>query len=117
MSKNKEEKNTWIWFIVGFLFPLVGIILFFVWLKNKKKSSKMSIYGVIASFVFCVIFYAFIWPMIQRSIVETTCQTYGEDYHAYRGSYMWCCKNSNDELIGLDGLYCSVPGENSYANY
>ena len=37
----KEEKSTFGWGILGFLFPIVGLVLLILWRrKNKPKASK-----------------------------------------------------------------------------
>ncbi len=40
------------WAILGFFIPIVGIILFFVWQKNKPKCAKKSIIGAAVGFAF-----------------------------------------------------------------
>ena len=37
--------------IVGFIFPIIGLILFFVWRKNKPSAAKVSIIAAAISFV------------------------------------------------------------------
>ncbi len=107
MSKNVESKNSWIWSIVGFLFPIIGIILFCIWNSNKKKNAKMSIIGACIGIALQVLFYLVGWPLIQKAIVENTCQTYGEEYHAYKSKYNWCCKNSEGKIINaVDDTIC-----------
>ncbi len=43
--------------ILGFLFPIVGLILFFVWRKNKPSAAKVSIIAAAISFVLGIIMY------------------------------------------------------------
>lgn len=51
------------WGILGFFIPIVGIVLFFVWRKNNKKSSKAAgigaLIGVIISVILTVVY--FVW--------------------------------------------------------
>lgn len=48
----KEEDNGSIgWGVLGFFFPLVGLILFLIWMNNKKKSSKAAGIGALIGFV------------------------------------------------------------------
>lgn len=54
ISSNKKEKTIG-YAILGFLFPLVGLIVFFVIRKNKPKSAKASLIGAIISFVLSII--------------------------------------------------------------
>ncbi len=54
ISSNKKEKTIG-YAILGFLLPLVGLIVFFVIRKNKPKSAKASLIGAIISFVLSII--------------------------------------------------------------
>lgn len=40
------------WGILGLFFPLVGIILYFVWKSTKPKTAKVSLYGALIGFAF-----------------------------------------------------------------
>ena len=44
------------WWIIGLLFPVVGIILYFIWKKNKKADAK----NVLVGSIFGVIIYLFV---------------------------------------------------------
>lgn len=39
-----DSKSIW-WGVLGFLIPLVGIILYFVWRKTKPETAKIALYG------------------------------------------------------------------------
>ena len=43
------------WGVLGFFFPVVGLILFLVWLKNKKKASKAAGIGALIGFIIKII--------------------------------------------------------------
>ena len=43
------------WALLGFLIPLVGLILFLVWIDNKPKCAKMAGLGALLSVLFWVI--------------------------------------------------------------
>ena len=40
------------WGVLGFFFPIVGIILYFVWRTSKPKTAKVALYGGIIGIVF-----------------------------------------------------------------
>jgi uncharacterized membrane protein len=44
--------------IVGFLIPLVGLILFFVWKKNKPSAAKVALIAAVIGFVLNIIIMA-----------------------------------------------------------
>ena len=43
------------WGILGFIIPIVGIVLFFVWRQTKPKSAKIALYGAVISIVLAAI--------------------------------------------------------------
>ncbi len=43
------------WGVLGFFLPLVGLILFLVWKKEKPKSAKMSLIGAAISLMAIVV--------------------------------------------------------------
>ncbi len=43
------------WAVLGFFFPLVGLILYLVWHDNKPKSARMSGMGALAGFIFSIV--------------------------------------------------------------
>ena len=46
-------------------------------MKEATGELNMTVITVIAIAAIAALFYAFIWPMIQRTIVQNTCNTYG----------------------------------------
>lgn len=54
-----EDTGSFGWGVLGFFFPLVGLILFIVWMNTKPLSSKKAgigaLIGVIASIVLSII--------------------------------------------------------------
>ena len=51
-------------------------------MKEATGELNMTVVTLIAIGAIGGLFYLFVWPMIQRTIVERTCQTYGTTYHA-----------------------------------
>ena len=49
-EKKKEEK-TFGWGILGFFFPIVGLILFILWREDKPKASESAGLGALISFI------------------------------------------------------------------
>jgi len=47
--RNANDDGSILWAIIGFLIPIVGIILFAVWHSERPKSAKMSIIGALVS--------------------------------------------------------------------
>ena len=46
-----EEGGTTGWAILGFLFPIIGLILFIVWKDSKPKSSSAAGKGALIGFI------------------------------------------------------------------
>ena len=44
------------WAVLGFFVPLVGLILWIVWMNDRPKSAKMSGLGALASVIFSIVF-------------------------------------------------------------
>ncbi len=51
-------------------------------MKEATGELNMTVITVIAIAAVAALFYAFVWPMIQRTIVQQTCNTYGPGYTA-----------------------------------
>lgn len=52
-------------------------------MKEATGELNMTVVTLIAVAAVGALFYLFVWPMIQRSIVTQTCKTYGVDWKAY----------------------------------
>lgn len=67
-NTNMQEGSTFGWGVLGFFFPIVGLILFIVWKTEKAKASKSAgigaLVGTILSVVFYIIYFIFIFVMI-----------------------------------------------------
>ena len=51
----EKEGSKFGWGVLGFLLPLVGLILFLVWMKDKKKSSKAAGIGALVGFLLQIV--------------------------------------------------------------
>lgn len=54
-------------------------------MKEATGELNMTVITVIAIAAVAALFYAFVWPMIQRTIADRTCATYGTGWHAVEG--------------------------------
>ena len=43
------------WGVLGFLIPIVGIILYFVWMNSKPKSAQVALIGAVTSIALGVV--------------------------------------------------------------
>ena len=115
-----EEKGNFGWAILGFFFPIIGLILYIVWKSEKPKDSKYAGVGALVSVIcrallivlYIGIFYFALWPAVQGEIVQQTCSTYGKDYVAEKRGDNWGCRNTiTNEYIDPD---YSKSEENDY---
>ena len=51
-------------------------------MKEATGELNMTVITLIAIGAIGALFYVFVWPMIQRTIAQQTCQTYGSQYVA-----------------------------------
>lgn len=51
-------------------------------MKEATGELNMTVITIIAIAAVGALFYVFVWPMIQKSIVTQTCKTYGTDWVA-----------------------------------
>lgn len=50
--------------VASFCFPIVGLVLYFVWKDNKPKSAKHACYGALAAVGAWTVFYIFYFIVI-----------------------------------------------------
>ena len=79
-------------------------------MKEATGELNMTVITVVAIAAIAGLFYAFIWPMIQESIVQNTCDTMGEGYQAYRAlngaDYSECTEARRDSAGGVTWMCC-----------
>lgn len=117
-QQGMEDQGNFGWAVLGFFFPIVGLILFLCWQNTKKKSAKQAGIGALVGFLlktimvpiiiglFGAFFYFGIWPEIQTEIVQETCENkFGSEYRAVKADEEWYCRSSeNGEMIKIDGI-------------
>lgn len=54
-----NDNNNILWRLIGFLFPLLGLILFVLWKENKPKTSLNILIWSIISFIALILFSIF----------------------------------------------------------
>ena len=57
-AQNGADDGSVLWAIVGFLVPLIGLILYFVWKDTKPKNAKMAGMGALVGAIANTILYA-----------------------------------------------------------
>ena len=83
-------------------------------MKEATGELNMTVVTLIAVAALGAVFYLVVWPMVQRMLIQQTCNTYGEGYQATRGQvqsgndsnakiYKWqCCHEESGKCIDAD---------------
>ncbi len=85
-------------------------------MKEASGELNMTVITIVAIAAVGALFYVFVWPTIQASIVSQSCKTYGNEWHAVKGTkdavnggsqakvYDWyCCPK---DVTSLDKNKC-----------
>lgn len=57
MNENANDNGGFLWGLLGFCIPIVGLILFLIWKDSKPKTAKAAGIGALVSVVISVVFY------------------------------------------------------------
>jgi len=98
---SENDTGSFGWAVLGFFFPIVGIVLFAIWNKTKPNDAKKSLIGAIVGFVVPIIMF-FIFVMFALLVVvrlpdeinnyDRCHEQYGERFHyRERRGRSYCC--------------------------
>lgn len=82
-------------------------------MKEATGELNMTVVTIVAIAAVALLFYVFLWPTIQKSIVNQTCKTYGSEFKAVKVEdaksgtgatvYKWkCCNGEGDNATCYD---------------
>lgn len=83
-------------------------------MKEATGELNMTVITVVAIAAIGMLFYTFIWPMIQGRIVQTTCDSMGNDFVAEKAD--GTCKNdcfSAQEDDAGGSTWCCCPNDDA----
>ena len=81
-------------------------------MKEATGELNMTVITVVAIAAIAGLFYAFVWPMIQRSIVQNTCKTMGNNWTAQEttnGQVTAGCQATEIDNAGGTSWQCCPP--------
>ena len=81
-------------------------------MKEATGELNMTVITVVAIAAIAGLFYAFVWPMIQRSIVQNTCNTMGNNWTATEttnGQVTNGCQAARSDNAGGVSWQCCPP--------
>lgn len=64
VATGQGDGNSVLWGILGFLIPILGIILYFVWKDEKPKSAKAAGIGALVCICAVIVVYLFMFIML-----------------------------------------------------
>ena len=67
-------------------------------MKEASGELNMTVITIVAIAAVGALFYVFVWPVIQSSIVNQTCKTYGTDWKAVKASDETISAGSNAKV-------------------
>lgn len=70
-------------------------------MKEATGELNMTVITVIAIAAVAGLFYAFVWPMVQKNIVQRTCDSYGTGYKASK-EFSTGCVDTESGTNGFD---------------
>lgn len=56
IKENTSDNGGFVWGLLGFFIPLVGLILYLVWKNEKPKTAKAVGLGALISFIINIVF-------------------------------------------------------------
>ena len=76
-------------------------------MKEATGELNITVISLVAISAVAALFYFIIWPILQRQLIQNTCETYGSNYHAVKG---------DEPLDGNDkvSVWQCCPGEESF---
>lgn len=85
-------------------------------MKEATGELNMTVITVVAIAAIAGLFYAFVWPMIQKSIVQNTCRTMGNGWTALEskdGKLTAGCQTAKSDNAGGTTWQCCPPSVTS----
>ena len=83
-------------------------------MKEATGELNMTVVTLIAVAALGALFYFVVWPMVQRMIVQQTCNTYGVDWTAIRVGRSDAGKTGTNAEVG-DWYCCPATSEGAKA--
>lgn len=63
-DNNVQDNGGFLWGLLGFCIPVVGLILFLIWKDQKPKTAKAAGIGALVSVILAVVFYVIVFVFL-----------------------------------------------------
>ena len=61
--ENPKDRGGFLWGLLGFCIPVVGLVLFLVWRDEKPKTAKVAGIGALVSVILTILIYVGVFVM------------------------------------------------------
>lgn len=102
----KEEKGSVLLGILGFMFPLIGLILYLAMMHSKPKKAKSAGKGALTAFIIYLVFIVIVTISVMIPVIDTYRKSSQADDSSYVESYDYDdVRYSNDYDYNYDYDY------------
>lgn len=102
----KEEKGSVLLGILGFMFPLIGLILYLAMMHSEPKKAKSAGKGAITAFIIYLVFIVIVTISVMIPVIDTYRKSSQADDSSYVESYDYDdVRYSNDYDYNYDYDY------------
>ena len=102
----KEEKGSVLLGILGFLFPLIGLILYLAMMHSEPKKAKSAGKGALTAFIIYLVFIVIVTISVMIPVIDTYRKSSQADDSSYVESYDYDdVRYSNDYDYNYDYDY------------
>lgn len=63
-NNNVQDNGGFLWGLLGFCIPIVGLVLFLIWKDQKPKTAKAAGIGALVSVIVGVVFYVITFVIV-----------------------------------------------------
>ena len=104
----KEEKGSVLLGILGFMFPLIGLILYLAMMHSEPKKAKSAGKGALTAFIIYLVFIVIVTISVMIPVIDTYRKSSQADDSSYVESYDYDdVRYSNDYDYNYDYDYDS----------
>lgn len=102
----KEEKGSVLLGILGFMFPLIGLILYLAMMHSEPKKAKSAGKGALTAFIIYLVFIAIVTISVMIPVIDTYRKSSQADDSSYVENYDYDdVRYSNDYDYNYDYDY------------
>lgn len=102
----KEEKGSVLLGILGFMFPLIGLILYLAMMHSEPKKAKSAGKGALTAFIIYLVFIVIVTISVMIPVIDTYRKSSQADNSSYVESYDYDdVRYSNDYDYNYDYDY------------